>query len=72
MPTYIILNLTLFLRVYEDLHSIVEKRVWLGMVQQIKFDLLFCPGVLHPKEEPLSMSSSVDVVLQDQVILTIR
>lgn len=42
------------------------------MVQQVKFDSLPWKSILNAKEEPLCVSTRVDVILKDQVVFGIR
>ena len=67
-----VLLLCLLLAVDRDLHSIVEKTVWFGVVQQVEADFGLCPRVLNLEEEPLGVSLGIDIVGHEQVVLHIR
>ena len=70
-PAYASLSRSL-LRVNSDLHSTIEKRVWLAVIQNIELDCMPGSSVLHPEKKPLGVTLSVHIVLHEQVVLGVR
>ena len=71
VPSNLLLIASLQTRVAQHLHAVIVQRVWLGQVKYVELDCLALSNVAGSEEEPLSMSVSVDVVLQDEVIFTV-
>lgn len=54
-----------FLRVNKDLHSLIEYRVRFRQIENIKPDFLILRSILHSEKEPLSMSRSINIILEE-------
>lgn len=67
MPANIPLG-RLFLRVHEDLHAFVVETVWLAEVEHVEADFAG-DLVSRPEEIPLSVASSVNVVLKEEKVV---
>jgi len=65
------LSITLFVAKDRHLHSIVEQRIWFGVVENVELDTLSFAGIVYAEIEPLGVSLSVNVVLHQQVVLGI-
>ena len=62
-PAYSVFLLCSLLRVNAYFHTVVEQRVRFGVVHYVELNCLILPRIFHLKEEPLSMTCSVNVVL---------
>lgn len=61
----------LFLRVNRYFHAVVEHRILFVIVEYVELDWQACPRVLDSEVEPLCVSSRVDVVLHQTIILLV-
>ena len=70
VPTEILI-FGLFMTVNHYFHAHFVKRVLFILVENVEFDLLGFEGVGYFEKEPLRVPIGVDVILQEQIILTL-
>jgi len=61
----------MLLGIHKHFHTLVEKGIGLGKIQDVKPDLRKLSCVLHTVEEPLGVTRSVHIVLKQHVVLIV-
>ena len=56
----------------KDFHALIVKGSWLVQVQDVEFNGVSWLSVGHLEVKPLGVAPSVDVVLKDEVIFSVR
>ena len=55
----------------QDPHSIIVERVTFGEVEDVELDCVALANVCYFEEVPLSVPVSVDIILQEHIILVV-
>ena len=61
----------MFLGIHKNFHTLVEKRIGLGKIQDVKPHLGKLSCVLDTVEKPLGVTRSVHIVLKQHVIFIV-
>ena len=65
--------LTIFLLVLLGMntrkHTIVKERIWLSEIDYVQFKKFIGRQIFNPKIKPLRIAFSVDIILQQKVVL---
>ena len=60
------------IRIVEDFHSVVVKRIWFRKINDIELHFGILSGIANSEEKPLGMTVCVDIVLKNEIILIVR
>ena len=70
VPAHIIFQ-ALLLWVNGYFHAVIEKRIWLWVVEDVEADFVIGTRIFDLVKEPLRMSLSVDVIWHQQVVFNV-
>lgn len=57
--------------VNQDLHPMIEQGIWLREVHEIESNRQPFSSVSHSKEEPLSMTTCIDIIWEEEIVLIV-